>query len=106
VPPDLNVGVSYITVYSATDNDYTFDLKSGDPQVTTVPYINDVPTEIVNAPANQNMGGWVYYRVDNVPEQLNYIGWELLLSQHASGIPSWPSGAMPFLPMANTAPRD
>ena len=83
VPPDLNVGVSYITVYSATDNDYTFDLKSGDPQVTTVPYINDVPTEIVNAPANQNMGGWVYYRVDNVPEQLNYIGWELLLSQHA-----------------------
>lgn len=85
VPPDLNVGVSYITVYSPTDSDFTFDLKSGDPQVTPVPYINEVPNQIINAPANQNMGGWVYYRVDNVPEQLNYMGWELLLSQQAAG---------------------
>ncbi len=85
VPPDLNVGVSYITVYSANDDDFTFDLKSGDPQVTPVPYINEAPSQIVNAPGNQNMGGWVYYRVDNVPEQLNYMGWELLLSQQTAG---------------------
>jgi hypothetical protein len=85
VPPDLNNGVSYITVYSATDTDYTFDLKSGDPQVATVPYVNEAPSQLVNAPANQNMGGWVYYRVDNVAEQLNYMGWELLLSLQASG---------------------
>ncbi|HSC75097.1 MAG TPA: hypothetical protein VLB90_02535 [Pseudomonadales bacterium] len=87
VPPDLNVGVSYITVYNpnSADSDFTFNLKSGDPQVTPVPYINEAPSQIINAPANQNMGGWVYYRVDNVPEQLNYIGWELLLSQQAPG---------------------
>lgn len=80
VPPDLETGPSYITVYSPDDADFSFTLHSGDPQVTPIPYINEAPNQIINSPANQNTGGWVYYRVDNPTEQLNYMGWELLLA--------------------------
>ncbi len=80
VPPDLNVGPSYITVYSPDDADFSFSMRSGNPQVTGIPFINEEPNQIVNSPENHDLGGWVYYRVDNLAEQLDYMGWELLLS--------------------------
>lgn len=93
VPPDLTDGVSYITVYSTKDSSFTFDLQSGDPDVTPVSFIND-PNATSDGTASLltlkndthlNLGGWRYFRVDNIGYQLGFLGWELLLNTQVAG---------------------
>ncbi len=72
--PGLREGMYYVTVYSG--GAYAASLTSGNPVITDVPFsanlINDDP----------NRSGWRYYRVPNISEQLNSLGWELNLLNH------------------------
>lgn len=81
VPPILTGGKSFITVYSPIASDFSFTLKSGNPDIETRPFINEGTGRIINSlPENQKLGGWIYYRVDNIPEQLLYQGWYMSLA--------------------------
>lgn len=77
VPDFLTNGTWFVTVYGI--GNYNFTLKSGDPVVTPIEFvdhkINDQTTR----------AGWRYYALTNIPQQLGTLGWELYLSNHVPG---------------------
>ena len=77
VPDFLTNGTWFVTVYGV--GAYNFTLKSGDPVVT--------PIEFVDHKVNDQTtrAGWRYYALTNIPQQLGPLGWELYLSNHSPG---------------------
>jgi len=77
VPPTLTDGSYYLTVYGTPP--FTATLTNSRPVVTDVAYAfvvtNDLPT----------LQGWRFYRITDVQQQLNSLGWELLLSRQLPG---------------------
>ncbi len=69
VPPDLNDGTYYVTVYG--EDAFTFQLRNRAPEVTTIDY----------ASSTENMDtdrvGWRYFVITDIESQLGNLGWLL-----------------------------
>lgn len=77
VPPAVQDGAAYITVYGQTD--LQFDLFNHEPEVTQIDFLS----ETVNTDTNRS--GWRFYAVSDIDSQKGYLGWLLELENAASG---------------------
>ena len=80
--PGLSDGTYYVTVYGATN--HAFTLINGHPVITDIDYpTNNTVITIIND--DPNRVGWRYYRLLDIQQQLDSLGWELILSNHVVG---------------------
>jgi hypothetical protein len=85
VPPGLSDGTFFITVYSTNQVELNrpgglaYSLQEGTPVITDIPYrgqiVNDDPSR----------SGWRFYKVSNLDQQMNSLGWNLALSNANPG---------------------
>ncbi|PWU20390.1 MAG: hypothetical protein C5B50_04170, partial [Verrucomicrobia bacterium] len=75
--PGLSDGTFFVTVYG--DTAFTASFTNGNPVTTPIAYTfnitNDAPDRV----------GWRYYVLNNIPDQLGSLGWDLLLSNAPPG---------------------
>ncbi|QJE95482.1 InlB B-repeat-containing protein [Luteolibacter luteus] len=77
VPDFLTNGTWFVTVYGV--GAYNFTLKSGDPVVTPIQFVDHKVND------QTTRAGWRYYALTNIPQQLGPLGWELYLSNQVPG---------------------
>ncbi len=82
VPPTLTDGPWYITVRGTPP--FSFELTSGNPEITDIAYIND-PNAVINAAPLSGRSGWRYFRVLDIPSQTGTLGWLLDLENQVPG---------------------
>jgi len=77
VPPVLDAGAYYITVYG--DSEFSFDLHNREPVITQIDYesstLNDDP----------DRAGWRFFSVTDIDQQEGSLGWLLELTNHVAG---------------------
>jgi large repetitive protein len=77
-----------VTVYGA--GSFAFNLKSQNPLITGIAFLNDpdfVPNyNSLRDPMDlRGHSGWRYFQVSDIDQQLGYLGWELELRSHVLG---------------------
>jgi hypothetical protein len=77
VRPTLSDGTFFITVYST--NNFTCQLTSGNPEFTEIDYVSSTTN------TDTNRTGWRFFRVSNISQQLNTLGWDLYVTNHTPG---------------------
>ena len=81
VPPTLSDGVWYVTLRGEAP--FTFELSSGNPEVTDIDFVN-VDPPVKNGAEHETRAGWRYFRVSDIDSQLGGMGWVLELANHGS----------------------
>ncbi|MCC6621244.1 MAG: thrombospondin type 3 repeat-containing protein [Deltaproteobacteria bacterium] len=80
-PPTLTDGAWYVTVRGTPP--FEFTLTSGNPTITTIPFLNDPP--IQNAAPFTEQVGWRWFVVSDIESQTQHLGWILDLLDQAPG---------------------